>query len=258
MTASGYDAVRHFDPAMGADEFLDQAVFRAKQGALARRQPGPRVHVPARPAPTAACDFLQELHPQGHQRRQPGAIWAATATRLTSTCSSAIREGKLVGERPRQRLAEHQERQHRRATTKASRTTAVRASRSLAKPRRRPRATSNNVAHAYLLMRPGDVDRLLSTPKQFGDPLGPFPEGGRGDALGGMSTATQVTTLVNLRNTHGRGNYMDRTPARRREGTALLRARELGAGAAEQPRRQRVRPENHPDRLRARHSAWSS
>lgn len=68
----------------------------------------------------------------------------------------------------------------------------------------------NNVAHAYMLMRPGNA-LVYFNADQFDDPLRAFPEGGRGDALGGMF-GDRVTTLVNLRNTHGRGNYIDRTP----------------------------------------------
>lgn len=67
----------------------------------------------------------------------------------------------------------------------------------------------DNVAHAYLLMRPGESIVYLNA-KQFGEGR-PFPEDGRGDALGGLY-GDAVTKLVNLRNTHGRGNYGDRTP----------------------------------------------
>src|SRR4029079_1165882 len=35
---------------------------------------------------------------------------------------------------------------------------------------------------------------------------------GRGDALGGLY-GDKITTLLDIRNTHGRGNYKDRTPA---------------------------------------------
>ncbi len=68
----------------------------------------------------------------------------------------------------------------------------------------------NNVAHAYMLMRPGNA-LVYFNADQFDDPLRAFPEGGRGDALGGMF-GDRATKLVNLRNTHGRGNYLDRTP----------------------------------------------
>ncbi|MEO1526972.1 MAG: GEVED domain-containing protein [Planctomycetota bacterium] len=67
----------------------------------------------------------------------------------------------------------------------------------------------SNVAHAYVLMRPGNAIVYLNA-KQFGDGRD-FPKDGRGDALGGLF-GDQLTRLVNLRNTHGRGNYIDRTP----------------------------------------------
>lgn len=67
----------------------------------------------------------------------------------------------------------------------------------------------DNVAHAYMLMRPGNAIVYLNG-KQFGEGRD-FPQNGRGDALGGLY-GDAVTTLVNIRNTHGRGNYLDRTP----------------------------------------------
>lgn len=68
----------------------------------------------------------------------------------------------------------------------------------------------NDVAHAYMLMRPGQAIVYLNA-DQFDDPLRAFPEAGREDALGGMY-GDAITTLVNIRNSHGRGNYNDRTP----------------------------------------------
>ncbi|WP_231956496.1 alpha-amylase family glycosyl hydrolase [Posidoniimonas polymericola] len=70
-------------------------------------------------------------------------------------------------------------------------------------------AELNDLAHAYLLMRPGQALVYLNA-KEFGEDR-PFPQDGRPDALGGVY-GDAVTTLVNLRNTHGRGNYLDRTP----------------------------------------------
>lgn len=67
----------------------------------------------------------------------------------------------------------------------------------------------SNVAHAYILMRPGNANVYFNA-KEFGDGRD-FPKDGRGDALGGQFGDT-ITTLVDIRNTHGRGNYMDRTP----------------------------------------------
>ena len=39
-----------------------------------------------------------------------------------------------------------------------------------------------------------------------------FPKAGRGDALGGQY-GEAITRLVNIRNSHGRGDYLDRTPS---------------------------------------------
>lgn len=66
-----------------------------------------------------------------------------------------------------------------------------------------------NVAYAYMLMRPGNA-LVYFNAKEFGDNRD-FPTDGRGDALGGLY-GDRITTLVNIRNTHGRGNYQDRTP----------------------------------------------
>ncbi len=68
----------------------------------------------------------------------------------------------------------------------------------------------DNVAHAYVLMRPGQALVYMNA-KEFGNGR-EFPRGGRDDALGGFYGDT-ITTLVDIRNTHGRGNYLDRTPA---------------------------------------------
>lgn len=65
----------------------------------------------------------------------------------------------------------------------------------------------NNVAHAYMLMRPGNAIVYFNA-KEFGTGR-PFPKDGRGDALGGVYGDT-ITTLVDIRNTHGRGNYLPR------------------------------------------------
>jgi len=66
-----------------------------------------------------------------------------------------------------------------------------------------------NVAYAYTLMRPGNA-LVYFNAKEFGNDRN-FPTDGRGDALGGLH-GNVITNLVNLRNTHGRGNYLDRTP----------------------------------------------
>ncbi|MEL7086947.1 MAG: hypothetical protein AAGL98_00650 [Planctomycetota bacterium] len=67
----------------------------------------------------------------------------------------------------------------------------------------------SNVAHAYIMMRPGNAIAYFNA-KEFGEGRD-FPKDGRGDALGGQFGDT-ITTLVDIRNTHGRGNYLDRTP----------------------------------------------
>ncbi len=68
----------------------------------------------------------------------------------------------------------------------------------------------NNVANAYLAMRPGNWNVYINA-DQFDHPDRDFPKPGREDALGGLYGET-MTKLVSIRNTHGRGNYLDRTP----------------------------------------------
>ena len=63
------------------------------------------------------------------------------------------------------------------------------------------------VAHAYILMRPGNALVYFNS-REFG-PGRTFPEPGRDDALGGFF-GDAITNLVNIRNTHGRGNYIPR------------------------------------------------
>jgi alpha-amylase len=64
-----------------------------------------------------------------------------------------------------------------------------------------------NVAYAYTMMRPGDAV-VYHNAKEFGEGRS-FPNDGRDDALGGFASDT-LTTLLNLRNTHGRGNFQER------------------------------------------------
>ena len=80
----------------------------------------------------------------------------------------------------------------------------------------------SNVAHAYMLMRPGNAVVYFNA-KEFGTNRS-FPKDGRGDALGGLY-GDRITTLVNLRNTHGRGNYLPRLL----EKEALIYEREKSA-----------------------------
>ena len=69
-------------------------------------------------------------------------------------------------------------------------------------------AVMNNVAHAYILTQPGEAIVYYNA-DQFDDPYRDFPVDGRGDALGNYGS-DKITTLVNIRNTHGRGDYRQR------------------------------------------------
>ena len=64
-----------------------------------------------------------------------------------------------------------------------------------------------NVAYAYTLMRPGEAV-VYHNAKELGGGRS-FPNDGRDDALGGFSSDT-LTTLLEIRNTHGRGNFQER------------------------------------------------
>lgn len=64
------------------------------------------------------------------------------------------------------------------------------------------------VAHAYMLMRPGEAIVYFNA-NEFGGRGNDFPRQGQRDALGGFY-GDDITTLVNIRNTHGRGNYQPR------------------------------------------------
>ncbi len=65
----------------------------------------------------------------------------------------------------------------------------------------------SNVAYAYTLMRPGNAIVYFNA-KEFGQNRS-FPKDGRGDALGGLY-GNLITTLLDIRNTHGRGTYIQR------------------------------------------------
>jgi alpha-amylase len=65
----------------------------------------------------------------------------------------------------------------------------------------------DNVAYAYMLMRPGNAIVYFNA-HEFG-PNRNFPNDGRGDALGGLYGNT-ITNLVNIRDTHPLGNYDQR------------------------------------------------
>jgi hypothetical protein len=64
-----------------------------------------------------------------------------------------------------------------------------------------------NVAYAYALMRPGNAIVYFNA-HELGNNR-PFPHDGRGDALGGFYGNT-ITQLVNIRDTHPDGNYIQR------------------------------------------------
>lgn len=65
----------------------------------------------------------------------------------------------------------------------------------------------SNVAHAYVLMLPGQA-LVYQNAEQFG-PTGTFPQPGKDDALGGLFGET-ITRLVAIRNSHGRGDFRER------------------------------------------------
>ncbi|QDT00803.1 Alpha-amylase precursor [Adhaeretor mobilis] len=64
-----------------------------------------------------------------------------------------------------------------------------------------------NVAYAYTLMRPGNA-LVYTNAKEFGSGRD-FPNTGKVDALGGVFGET-ITKLVEIRNTHGRGDFRER------------------------------------------------
>jgi hypothetical protein len=65
----------------------------------------------------------------------------------------------------------------------------------------------SNVAYALTLTRPGNA-LVYFNAKEFGNNR-PFPKDGRGDALGGYYGDT-ITTLLNIRDSHPSGNYIQR------------------------------------------------
>ncbi|HEX8520661.1 MAG TPA: hypothetical protein VF669_00310, partial [Tepidisphaeraceae bacterium] len=68
----------------------------------------------------------------------------------------------------------------------------------------------SNVAHAYTLLRPGNAI-VYYNGNEFGTRGDNFPQQGRGDALGGPNANNKyITTLVDIRNRYGTGNYTPR------------------------------------------------
>ncbi|MFP6676367.1 MAG: alpha-amylase family glycosyl hydrolase, partial [Pirellulaceae bacterium] len=98
-------------------------------------------------------------------------------------------------------------------------------------------AELGNVAHAYMLMQPGNAVVYFNA-QQFGDNR-EFPKQGRGDALGGVYGNT-INRLVDIRNTHGRGNYQERWIddqgifVMERESSALIGLSNRGDGGFDQ------------------------
>src|SRR5262245_55066050 len=81
----------------------------------------------------------------------------------------------------------------------------------------------SNVAYACTLIRPGNAIVYFNG-HEFGNR--DFPKDGRGDALGGLY-GNAITRLVDIRNTHGRGNYIERwlekeLLAYERQGSAIV------------------------------------
>jgi alpha-amylase len=64
-----------------------------------------------------------------------------------------------------------------------------------------------NVAYAFSLMRPGNSVVYHNAYEHY-DPFRSFPKPGRGDALGNYGDT--ITTLVDLRNRYGRGDFRER------------------------------------------------
>jgi autotransporter-associated beta strand protein len=64
-----------------------------------------------------------------------------------------------------------------------------------------------NVAYAFSLMRPGNAIVYHNAYEHY-DPFRSFPKPGRGDALGNYGDT--ITTLVELRNRYGRGDFRER------------------------------------------------
>lgn len=91
----------------------------------------------------------------------------------------------------------------------------------------------SNVAHAYMLMLPGNAI-VYHHAREFGD-TGNFPKDGRGDALGGLF-GNRITRLSSIRNSHGRGDYIERLAEKElfafeRQGSAVvLLSNRLDAG----------------------------
>ena len=195
------DAVRHFDPAI-LNEF-DQAVFRAKKEPLLDGSQD-HVYTFSETGADSSLDFLQSFIRKdiNDGSGNLGGNRDALDFNLFFAIRGNLSENGLANDWRNIKNASIDVRDEGFANNGSQGV-------SFARSHDDGPAHLDNVAHAYLLMRPGESIVYLNA-KQFGEGR-PFPEGGRGDALGGVY-GDAVTTLVNLRNTHGRGNYMDRTP----------------------------------------------
>ena len=67
----------------------------------------------------------------------------------------------------------------------------------------------SNVAHAYVLLTPGNANVYYNALEHGTIRATTFPRAGRGDALGGVYGDT-ITDLVEIRNSHGRGAFIER------------------------------------------------
>ncbi len=67
----------------------------------------------------------------------------------------------------------------------------------------------SNVAYAYTLLTPGNAIVYMNGHEFGSEQQRSFPQDGRGDALGGVY-GNAITTLLNIRNTHGSGNFTER------------------------------------------------
>ena len=194
------DAGRHF-PRWVLD-YLDQAMFLRQVSS--RCLDGSRQH-PFTFIETGYDDngFIQALHPQGHQQRATSARWAATATRSTSPCSA-----RCKGNLTRNGFANNWH-NIKNASIDLNDDGLRNGSQgvSFAQSHDELGPFLQNVAYAYTLMMPGNAI-VYTNAKEFGNGRD-FPRGGKDDALGGFYGET-ITKLVELRNTHGRGNFRER------------------------------------------------
>ena len=116
----------------------------------------------------------------------------------------------------------------------------------------------DNVAHAYVLMMPGNATVYFNG-KEFGDNRD-FPKPGRGDALsvgnGDAAAGSKLTRLLEARTTHGRGNYAERWIDD--QGLFVFERVSSAVVGLLQPRRRRVRQRHGAASASRRARTWSS